>query len=116
AFDETGARIRANQGHSVEVELHLEPTEPPALLYHGTHEAVRHLIVEAGLLKMARHHVHLSADVATAIAVGSRRGRPIVFVVDAAAMVAVGHTFFRSANAVWLVDAVPPEFLRPLNA
>jgi putative RNA 2'-phosphotransferase len=63
---------------------------------------------------MARHHVHLSIDVPTATKVGARHGKPVVFEVDAAAMQRAGHTFYVSANGVWLTDAVPPEYLRPL--
>jgi len=112
AFDETGDRIRASQGHSVEVDLRLSPTDPPAVLFHGTPERFGPAILENGLRKMGRHHVHLSADVATATRVGARRGRPVVLVVDAAAMVAAGHPFYVSANGVWLTDRVPPQFLR----
>jgi putative RNA 2'-phosphotransferase len=115
SFDEGGTRIRANQGHSVEVDLQLEPAEPPALLFHGTPVGNRELVQTKGLLKMGRHHVHLSADVPTAIKVGARKGKPIVFVVDAAAMRQAGHLFYRSANGVWLADAVPPEFLKLLE-
>lgn len=113
AFDESGTRIRANQGHSVAVDLELAPTEPPAALYHGTGERSAAAILREGLRRQRRHHVHLSADIETATSVGARHGRPVVFQVDAAAMRAAGHTFYRSANGVWLVDAVPPEFLRP---
>lgn len=112
AFDETGTRIRANQGHSVPVDLELEPLEPPLVLYHGTGAGAVPAILREGLRKMARHHVHLSPDVPTAIAVGRRHGRPVVFAVDAAAMRAAGFTFHRSANGVWLIDRVPPEYLR----
>ncbi len=114
SFDETGARIRANQGHSTEVDLQLEPAEPPPLLYHGTPERNRDVIRETGLKRLQRHHVHLSGDEATARKVGERRGKPILFAVDAAAMRRDGHTFYRSANGVWLVDEVPPKYLRLL--
>jgi len=114
AFDESGTRIRANQGHSAAVDLQLQPVTPPNLLYHGTAESTVPLILRDGLRRMARHHVHLSADVPTARKVGARHGRPAVLVVDAAAMHRAGHAFFVSANGVWLVDAVPPEYLRPL--
>lgn len=112
AIDVTGTRIRANQGHSVEVELHLEPVEPPAELYHGTAERNVSAILAGGLQRMARHHVHLSPDRETAVRVGQRHGKPVVLVVDAAGMKAAGHTFYRSANGVWLVDHVPPQYLR----
>jgi putative RNA 2'-phosphotransferase len=116
AFDEAGERIRASQGHSVEMDLELEPLGPPALLYHGTGERTVAAILREGLRKMRRHHVHLSADPETAHAVGARHGRPVVFIVDAAGMHGAGHQFYRSANGVWLVDAVPAAFLSVANA
>jgi putative RNA 2'-phosphotransferase len=114
SFDSTGNLIRANQGHSVAVDLQLEPVEPPAVLYHGTGHGTTETIAREGLRKMARHHVHLSGDRETARAVGARHGRPVVFAVDAAAMRHGGHLFYRSDNGVWLVDYVPPEYLRRL--
>lgn len=111
AVSPDGSKIRASQGHSVPVELGYEPATPPALLYHGTYEAVAGLIRAEGLKRMNRHHVHLSADAETARAVGSRRGRPVIFAVDAARMAADGHAFFVAENGVWLTDAVPPEYL-----
>jgi uncharacterized protein (TIGR02452 family) len=111
ALSPDGARIRANQGHSVEVDLQLEPVAPPELLYHGTVERVLHGIRELGLLKRERHHVHLSADVATANAVGGRRGKPVALTIRAGEMAVAGHVFFRSANGVWLVEHVPPSFI-----
>ncbi len=114
AFDETGTRIRANQGHSVEVDLQLEPVDPPDVLYHGTAEPVLPAILAGGLLKMSRHHVHLSKDVETAVRVGSRRGKPVVLAVAAGKMAGDGFRFFVSANGVWLVDCVPPEYLTVL--
>lgn len=111
AFDATGTRIRASQGHSVPVELGLEAVEPPDVLYHGTHRDAVTAILADGLTKMNRHAVHLSADVATAVKVGGRRGRPGVLRVDAKAMADDGHDFYRSENGVWLTDSVPAEFL-----
>jgi putative RNA 2'-phosphotransferase len=113
-FDESGTKIRANQGHSTEVELTFAEAEPPAELYHGTAERNRAVITRDGLLKMARHHVHLSADIDTAKKVGGRHGKPIVFAVDASGMRAAGRAFYRSANGVWLVEHVPPQYLRVL--
>jgi putative RNA 2'-phosphotransferase len=115
SFDETGTRIRANQGHSVTVDLQLEPRSPPNVLYHGTNEAALPGILETGLQRMKRHHVHLSADTETAHRVGSRRGRVVILKLDAAAMNAAGHVFFRSANGVWLTDEVPTQFLEVLK-
>lgn len=112
SFDPTGALIRANQGHSVLVDLQLAPTPPPAILYHGTGHGAVAAIQAQGLCKMTRHHVHLSADAATARSVGMRHGRPVVFSVDAAALHAAGRVFYRSENGVWLVDHVPPEYLQ----
>jgi putative RNA 2'-phosphotransferase len=114
SFDSTGTLIRANQGHSVKVDLQLEPAIPPELLYHGTGHGAVEAILREGLCKMSRHHVHLSKDIATAKQVGSRHGRPIVFAVDAAAMESDGYTFYCSENGVWLVDAVPPKYLQIL--
>lgn len=111
AFDSTGTRIRANQGHSVEVDLQLAPAPPPAVLYHGTPEANVAMILASGLAKMRRHHVHLSVDVATATKVGGRRGKPVTLAVDAAAMARDGFAFFVSANGVWLADEVPAQYL-----
>ncbi len=115
SFDSTGARIRANQGHSTEVDLQLEPVEPPAVLYHGTHHRAADAVVHTGLQRMSRHHVHLSSDIPTAETVGARRGRPVIFRIDAAGMRAAGHLFYRSENGVWLTDAVPPEFLQRID-
>jgi putative RNA 2'-phosphotransferase len=111
AFDDTGDLIRANQGHSVEVDLRLEPAAPPAVLYHGTVERFLPAILTEGLKKGRRHHVHLSADVETARRVGARRGVPVILRVDAGGMHAAGFAFFRSPNGVWLTDAVPPSYL-----
>lgn len=111
SFDETGVRIRANQGHSVEVDLQLEPRTPPARLYHGTGHRTAEVIKREGLKKMQRHHVHLSPDVETARTVGARHGRPVIFEVDSEGMHRAGHVFYRSDNGVWLVDQVPAEFL-----
>jgi putative RNA 2'-phosphotransferase len=116
AFDPSGTLIRAQQGHSVSVDLELEPAQPPPTLYHGTVERYLPAILRDGLLKMQRHHVHLSSDIATASRVGARRGAPIILAVDAAAMHQAGFTFYRSGNGVWLVDHVPPEYLRRVAA
>lgn len=111
SFDATGTRIRANQGHSVPVDLELEATAPPDVLFHGTGASSVPAILRDGLRKMRRHHVHLSADKETARRVGARHGAPVVLVVDAARMHAEGIPFYRSENGVWLVDAVPARFL-----
>jgi putative RNA 2'-phosphotransferase len=111
AFDDTGDRIRANQGHSVAVDLGLEEREPPEVLYHGTVERFLPSILAAGLTKGKRHHVHLSTDVETARKVGARRGQPVILQVDAGRMYRDGHPFFRSANGVWLTEAVAVGYL-----
>jgi putative RNA 2'-phosphotransferase len=113
ALDASGTRIRANQGHSVEVELGLAPVAPPPLLYHGTVDRFLPSILEGGLVKGRRQHVHLSTDVATARTVAGRRaGEAVILEVRAGDMAAAGHIFLRSANGVWLTDAVPAAFLR----
>jgi putative RNA 2'-phosphotransferase len=114
AFAAEGTRIRAQQGHSVAVDLQLAPAVPPAVLYHGTAPAAVPAIRRDGLQKMQRHHVHLSPDEETARRVGARRGRPVILVIDAQALHAAGGVFYRSGNGVWLVDAVPPQYLREL--
>ncbi|MFE3513966.1 RNA 2'-phosphotransferase [Streptomyces sp. NPDC059166] len=111
-FTVAGERIRANQGHSVEVDLGLPPAEPPPYLHHGTVAGSLAAIRAEGLRPMNRHHVHLSPDRETAVRVGARRGKPVVLTVDAGAMHRAGHVFHVSANGVWLTDAVPPAFLR----
>jgi putative RNA 2'-phosphotransferase len=115
AFDETGTRIRASQGHSVAVELGYEPAEPPDELFHGTVERFLAAILAEGLRPGNRHAVHLSADVDTARTVGARRGRPVVLRVDAAGLAADGEAFSRSEDGVWLVAAVPPRYLARLE-
>ena len=111
AYDPTGTRIRASQGHSVAVDLGYRREQPPSVLFHGTVERVLPAVLAEGLHRGRRHAVHLSPDVATARAVGARRGRPVVLRVDAAAMAAEGAVFTRSANGVWMTDAVPARHL-----
>jgi putative RNA 2'-phosphotransferase len=111
SFDDTGDLIRANQGHSVELDLQLEEKEPPIVLFHGTVERFLASIMAEGLKRGKRHHVHLSKDLETARKVAARRGKPVILQVDAAAMCADGFRFFLSANGVWLTESVPPAFL-----
>lgn len=108
ALSADGRRIRASQGHSVPVQLGLAPRTPPEVLFHGTAEGNLASIRRQGLRPGRRTHVHLSADEATAVAVGRRHGRPVVLRVPAGRMHAAGHAFYRSDNGVWLTDAVPP--------
>jgi putative RNA 2'-phosphotransferase len=107
-----GDRIRANQGHSVDVDLQLTPAEPPDVLFHGTGERAVAIILREGLKKMSRHHVHLSADREIALSVGARHGRAVVLSVDAAAMHKDGIVFYRTQNLVWLVDEVDKKYLK----
>jgi putative RNA 2'-phosphotransferase len=111
AFSEDGLKIRASQGHSVEVDLGYEAAAPPDALFHGTVAKVLPAIRADGLLKMNRHHVHLSPDKETASNVGSRRGKPIILAVRAVEMASAGHLFYVSANGVWLTETVPPKFI-----
>ncbi|HUQ80346.1 MAG TPA: RNA 2'-phosphotransferase [Gemmatimonadaceae bacterium] len=111
ALSPDGVRIRASQGHSVPVDLGLRELAPPAELFHGTADRFLAGIRREGLRAGSRNHVHLSADEATARQVGQRHGRPVVLRVDAAAMHAAGHRFWRSDNGVWLAERVPVEFL-----
>lgn len=111
AFSTNFTKIRANQGHSIKVDLALEEKEPPVKLYHGT--AYRNLVAiqRKGLQKAQRHHVHLSVDPIVAQKVGVRHGKPIVLVIHAAAMYAQNLKFYQSANGIWLTDHVPTPFI-----
>lgn len=111
AFSEDGKQIRANQGHSVAVDLHLEAATPPETLWHGTIAASLPAIKSQGVLKGKRHAVHLSPDLETAIRVGARRGKPVVLVIRSGDMGRDGHLFQRSANGVWLTEHVPPRYI-----
>jgi putative RNA 2'-phosphotransferase len=111
-FSADRRRIRANQGHSIAVDLKLEPRSPPEFLYHGTVERFLDSIRRQGLTRGERHHVHLSPDRRTAERVGSRRGKPVLLIVEAERMHRDGHTFYVSDNGVWLTDAVPAKYLR----
>ena len=111
AFSEDGKRIRARQGHSLSVDLGLQPQTPPSILYHGTAVGFLPSIQENGLQKMNRQHVHLSDTKETAHNVGSRHGKPAILRVDAKAMETAGYSFFLSENGVWLTDEVPSQYL-----
>ena len=114
SFDETKRKIRASQGHSIAVDIGFEERMPPPVLYHGTAEKNLDSILETGLKRGARHHVHLSSDRKTAQAVGIRYGKPLILQIDAAKMAAHGFKFYVSENEVWLVDWVSPQFLKVL--
>lgn len=111
AFNDDETRIRANQGHSVEVDLGYVEEVPPPFLYHGTATRFLEAIRANGLKKMNRHHVHLSADKQTAISVGSRHGKPVVLVIRAGDMATARYVFYQSDNGVWLTDNVPASYL-----
>lgn len=111
AFNADSTRIRANQGHSIRIDLGLEPITPPEHLYHGTATRYLESIRQKGLLRGRRDYVHLSPDEETARQVGARHGKALVLVVKAGEMHAAGFVFYRSANGVWLIDHVPVEYL-----
>src|SRR5262245_33471675 len=111
SLSEDGLSIRANQGHSIEVELGYAPTAPPDVLYHGTAERFLTSIKKQGLIKGKRHHVHLSADVGTAANVGRRHGKPGVLKVEAGKMRQDCFVFYLTANKVWLAEHVPIQYL-----
>jgi putative RNA 2'-phosphotransferase len=111
SFNEDKTMIRANQGHSLEVELNLNLVKPPAILFHGTAERFLKSILKSGLTKQQRQHVHLSGLKETAKAVGSRHGKPVILTIDAKAMSANNFLFYLSNNNVWLVDSVPVEYI-----
>lgn len=112
AFNDDYTKIRANQGHTVNVDLQFEPTEPLEFLYHGTVEKFIEGIKTTGLQKMQRLHVHLSKDLETAVKVGSRRGKPLILKIKAAEMHKDGHPFYLSKNGVWLCDNVPAKYIQ----
>jgi putative RNA 2'-phosphotransferase len=114
-FDVTGEKIRASQGHSVEVDLEFGKKTPPGILYHGTAERNVGEIMAGGLKKMKRHHVHLSAETETARTVGKRYGQPVIFKIDTFAMMNEGFEFYVSANGVWLVDRFRQSFWKYWN-
>jgi putative RNA 2'-phosphotransferase len=110
-YNEDRSKIRANQGHSIDVELQLDAAIPPDQLYHGTVERFLPSIREKGLLKMNRHHVHMSKDITTAEKVGDRRGEAIILTINTGDMHKDGFAFFLSANGVWLTDHVPVSYI-----
>ena len=110
AFNEDHTKIRANQGHSVQVDVELKAAQPPKYLYHGTASRFLPAIQAEGIRKMSRQHVHLSGDFETAMAVGKRHGIPVVITIDAGAMARDGVAFYRSENGVWLCGHVEPKY------
>jgi len=111
AYNDDKSKIRASQGHSIDVELQLEVIKPPELLFHGTVEKFLPAITSQGLLKMKRQHVHLSRDRSTAEKVGERRGEAIILTVRSDEMNQDGFIFYQSANGVWLTDHVPAKYI-----
>lgn len=112
AFNAEKDKIRANQGHSLQVDLGYQVQPPPDILYHGTASRFVDSILKTGLQKRNRHHVHLSKDLDTALNVGQRHGKPVIFEVLSKEMHQDGFDFFVSTNAVWLTDEVPTKYLR----
>ena len=111
SISENGLFVRANQGHSIDVDLGLEPKLPPDVLYHGTVERFMENIMLEGLVKKERQYVHMSKDIETATNVGARRGEPVLLSIDAKKMIEDGFVFYCSENGVWLTDAVPANYL-----
>lgn len=111
SFNEDKTLIRANQGHSIPVDVELQRVTPPEILFHGTGEKYTDSIDQIGLIPKSRLYVHLSGDEATAVTVGSRHGKPIVYKVAAGEMEKAGFEFYRSVNGVWLTKVVPVRYL-----
>ena len=111
SFNEDKSKIRANQGHSLPVDLGLTESVPPDLLYHGTSEKFIESIKQNGIRKRTRQHVHLSTDIEKAIAVGKRHGNPVVLKINAKQMFLDGYKFYLSENGVWLTDNVPYQYV-----
>ena len=112
SFSADGTKIRANQGHSVKVDVELKEAVPPDVIYHGTGREYIESINKEGLLPRQRLYVHLSGDVETALKVGKRHGEPFIYKILAGKMVDAGYKFYLSENGVWLTKAVPVKFLR----
>ncbi|SDQ44696.1 putative RNA 2'-phosphotransferase [Chryseobacterium soldanellicola] len=110
-FNEDKTRIRANQGHSIGIDLALKPQQPPEFLYHGTAQNNIESILEKGIEKRSRQHVHLSQDKETAIKVGMRHGKPIILTIKTGKMFEEGIEFYLSENEVWLTDYVDAKYI-----
>ncbi len=115
SYSSDGTMIRANQGHSVNVDLGLKECTPPRVLYHGTGKKYLESILREGLKSKSRIHVHLSSDKDTAVDVGKRHGKPVVLKVEAGLMYSKGYKFYLSENGVWLCDSVPVEYISVLD-
>lgn len=112
-LSEDGAYIRALYGHSVDVELSLEPSTPPATLYHGTAQKSVESIMICGILPRSRNYVHLSQSMDSALQVGQRHGTPTILTIDSEAMTADGHHFYQAQANIWLTECVPPQYIKP---
>jgi len=115
SFNDNHTKIRANQGHSIDVDVGIKQCDPPPVLYHGTAARFLDSIKKQGITRQQRHHVHLSADIDTATAVGKRHGKPVVLQIDALAMSKDGYKFFLSKNGVWLCEQVPWKYIMIKN-
>ena len=111
SFNEDKTLIRANQGHSIPVDVELDEQQPPEILYHGTGEKYVASIDAQGLIPKSRLYVHLSRDEETANKVGSRHGKPVIYKVNSGDMYRDGYKFFCSVNGVWLTNEVPVKYL-----
>lgn len=116
SFNDNKTLIRANQGHSVPVDVELKECKPPSILYHGTGEKYKESIEESGLIPKSRLHVHLSKDLCTASDIGKRHGHPVIFAIAAFEMYEQGHKFYLSENGVWLTDEVPAKYMLCLGS
>lgn len=114
SFNEDKTLIRANQGHSIPVDVELKESLPPDILYHGTGEKYVSSINDMGLIPKSRLYVHLSKDMETAVNVGKRHGKPVIYIIDSKKMAADGYKFYLSVNNVWLTKKVPVEYLRTI--
>lgn len=112
AYNQDKTCIRANQGHSIPVDVELKQALPPTILYHGTGEKYVESIQKIGLIPKSRLYVHLSTDIQTAIQVGKRHGQPVVYQIDTQQMIHDGFIFYISANHIWLTKAVPVQYLK----
>ena len=115
SFNEDHSLIRANQGHSIPVDVELEKVKPPKYLYHGTGAKFTSSIDQQGLIPKSRLYVHLSSDYETAVKVGSRHGKPVVYLVNAEQMETEGYAFYCSVNGVWLTKRVPVKYLKQVD-
>lgn len=114
SFNEDKTLIRANQGHSIPVDVELVEVTPPDILYHGTGEKYAASIDQTGLIPKSRLYVHLSGDIETAVNVGKRHGKPVIYTINCKKMYEDGYPFFRSANGIWLTKTVPVQYIEKL--